>query len=286
MQRFAVFVDAGYLLAAGGWAVTGSPRRGDSIARVTDLVGWLQARASSTMPERELLRLYWYDAAPNRQATTEQLAVAELPDTKLRLGHLTTQGTQKGVDALLLSDLTTLSRERSIDTAILLAGDGDFAEAVTQSQQHGTRLLLWAVSTPQNTVSPALRHEADRVELIGATELEPYFTQAPPKPARAPEPTVARPIAVSNELPVYATLVTDEALRIGRAFADRWASLASDGERQSVLASEPRVPGEIDYRLIRFALEEAGLSADTRLAPDTLRTVREGFWAGLAARSS
>jgi hypothetical protein len=50
------------------------------------------------------------------------------------------------------------------------------------------------------------------------------------------------------------------------------------------MAGEPRVPGEIDYRLIRFALEEANLSGDTRLAPDALRTIREGFWSGLAAR--
>ncbi|MCX6520926.1 MAG: NYN domain-containing protein [Actinobacteria bacterium] len=284
MQRFAVFVDAGYLLAAGGWAVTGSPRRSDSIARSTALVAWLQARSQAALPERELLRLYWYDAAPNRQATTDQLVIAELPDTKLRLGHLTSQGTQKGVDALLLSDLTTLSRERSIDTAILIAGDGDFAEAVNQSQQHGTRLLLWAIDTPQNTVSPVLRHEADRVELIGSAELVEYFTAAPPKPVRVPEPVTPRPAAATNDLPVYATLVTDEALRIGRAFADRWSAQVTDGDRSAVMAGEPRVPGEIDYRLIRFALEEANLSGDTRLAPDALRTIREGFWAGLAAR--
>ncbi len=33
----------------------------------------------------------------------------------------------------------------------------------------------------------------------------------------------------------------------------------------------------------RYAIDAAGLSAETRLAPDALRTVREGFWAGLAS---
>lgn len=288
-RRYAMFVDAGYLIAAGGWAVTGKYKRSESECRSIELVAWLIARAAEAHEGRELLRLYWYDAAQNRQATSEQLAIADHPDTKLRLGHLTSQGTQKGVDALLLSDLTTLSRDRSIDTAILLAGDGDFVEAVNQAQQHGTRVLLWAISTPQNTLSPDLRREADRVELLTAADLQAFFSPAPVRPTRAPEgaassaavrPTAA---AASNDLPVYATIITDDALRIGRAFAEQWAGLVSDGERKAVLEGEPRLPGELDFRLIRYAIDAAGLSAETRLAPDALRTVREGFWAGLAS---
>lgn len=286
-RRYAMFVDAGYLIAAGGWAVTGKYKRSESECRSIELVTWLIARAAEAHDGRELLRLYWYDAAQNRQPTSEQLAIADHPDTKLRLGHLTSQGTQKGVDALLLSDLTTLSRERSIDTAILLAGDGDFVEAVNQAQQHGTRVLLWAISTPQNTLSPDLRREADRVELLTAADLQAFFSPAPVRPSRAPEVAASSAIraatASGSELPVYATIITDDALRIGRAFAEQWAGLVSDGERKVVLEGEPRLPGELDFRLIRYAIDSAGLSPETRLAPDALRTVREGFWAGLAS---
>ncbi len=287
-RRYAMFVDAGFLIAAGGWAVTGKYKRSESECRSIELVTWLIARAAEAHDGRELLRLYWYDAAQNRQPTSEQLAIADHPDTKLRLGHLTSQGTQKGVDALLLSDLTTLSRERSIDTAIMLAGDGYFVEAVNQAQQHGTRVLLWAISTPQNTLSPDLRREADRVELLTAADLQAFFSPAPVRPSRAPEVAASSAIrgaatAPGSELPVYATIITDDALRIGRAFAEQWAGLVSDGERKVVLEGEPRLPGELDFRLIRYAIDAAGLSPETRLAPDALRTVREGFWAGLAS---
>lgn len=288
-RRFALFVDAGYLIAAGGWAVTGKYRRNESECRSLELVSWLIERASTTQAPRELLRLYWYDAAPNRMATSEQLAIADHADTKVRLGHLTAQGTQKGVDALLLSDLTTLARERSIDTAVVLAGDGDFVEAVSQAQRHGTRVELWAIATPQNTLSPDLRREADRVDMLTATDLDRFFSPAPPRPQRAPEGSgssstkpVMAPVG-GNDLPVYATIITDDAIQIGRAFAQQWAALVSSGERANVLAGEPRLPGDLDFRLIRYAIEAAELTPETRLAPDALRAIREGFWAGLAA---
>ena len=41
--RFGVFVDAGYLLAAGGWATVGTWKRDESVVRLPDLVAWLQA---------------------------------------------------------------------------------------------------------------------------------------------------------------------------------------------------------------------------------------------------
>lgn len=297
IRRFALFVDTGYLMAAGGWAVTGKYRRHESECESVALVNWLMERATGQQPDKELLRLYWYDAAPNRQPTDVQLEIAEQRDTKLRLGHLTAQGTQKGVDAMLLSDLTTLARERSIDTAILLAGDGDFVEAVNQAQQHGCRVLLWAITTPQNTLSPDLRREADRVEMLTSADLTPFFKARPappPRPSAAPATTTAGTNAPpqpspspspspGGELPVYATMITDEALRVGRAFAQQWGGLAADSERRAVLEGEPRIPGELDFRLIRFALDTAELAPDTRLAQDALRTLREGFWAGLAA---
>jgi hypothetical protein len=60
----------------------------------------------------ELLRIYWYDAAPRKELTPEQQEVWQQTDTKLRLGSLTKSiWLQKGVDARLL---TTSCRELSV----------------------------------------------------------------------------------------------------------------------------------------------------------------------------
>lgn len=59
---------------------------------------------------------------------------------------------QKGVDTLLVLDLVMLAQEGKIDTAVLIAGDGDFTEAVRIAQNLGTRV---SIATPN-------RHSVDR----------------------------------------------------------------------------------------------------------------------------
>ena len=63
MDRCAIFVDAGYLLSAGGWLCCNQPRAGtrcDYEAVTKTLRTW--CTSDSGLP---LLRLYWYDGAPN-----------------------------------------------------------------------------------------------------------------------------------------------------------------------------------------------------------------------------
>jgi uncharacterized LabA/DUF88 family protein len=49
---------------------------------------------------------------------------------------------QKGVDVLLALDLVRLAQHHAYDTAILIAGDRDFAEAIRSAQNEGRRVVL------------------------------------------------------------------------------------------------------------------------------------------------
>jgi hypothetical protein len=232
--RYAIFVDAGYLLSGGGWATVASWRRGDLVVEYEDLIGFLCARAANACEGKELLRVYWYDAGPSRQPDEVQLRIGDLPDTKLRMGHLTSRGGQKGVDGLILADLMELARLRAIETAVLIAGDGDLLEAVTQAQRHGVRVLLWGVTdTPQPTVSPDLRREADRFEPLRAEELAMFFgARAVTQPVAVPIPAEAqKAVAATDALPVYAALSPEEACEFGRQIR-HWLAQPSCRERR------------------------------------------------------
>jgi len=75
-----------------------------------------------------------------------------------------------------------MAREHSIVTAILVTGDADLVEAVSQAQQHGVRVILWGVQSPQSTMSPDLQVKPDRVRCLTANDLSPFFTTAIPAP--------------------------------------------------------------------------------------------------------
>lgn len=68
---------------------------------------------------------------------------------------------QKGVDTLLVLDLIRLAQQGDIDTAVLIAGDGDFTEAVRFAQNLGTRV---SIATPnRHSVSRELSRLADNI---------------------------------------------------------------------------------------------------------------------------
>lgn len=174
MDRTVLLVDAGNLLAAGGNLTVGSSRRSDFEVRVGPLLQALRTlvEQSSGLP---LLRTYWYDASTDGRPAHEQVAVRNHDYTKLRLGRLV-NGAQKGVDALLYRDLTTLARERSVVSAYLLAGDEDLREGVAEAQSLGIQVVLLAVEPEGNSrVSESLLWEADAVIDLDREFLAPHF---------------------------------------------------------------------------------------------------------------
>ena len=161
--RYAVFVDAGYLWAAGITAVFGDSKEVDSYNRSNvkidyrDLIHMIKSFSKKMANERELLRVYWYDAAPDRVPTKEHQKINVLPEVKTRIGHLTANGVQKNVDTMLLLDLNALARQNSIATAVILGGDGDFVEGVATAQSFGVKVYIMAIGSDGNSLSPELR---------------------------------------------------------------------------------------------------------------------------------
>jgi hypothetical protein len=171
MDRIAVFVDAGFLLASAGRACLATSRRRNFEVDFPSLVRQLAGICSedSALPT---LRIYWYDAAPTGLPLPEHDAIAALADVKVRLGRLTHHG-QKGVDSLIIRDLITLARERAIATAYVLGGDADLREGIAAAQEMGLRVVVLGVEG--GTRAEALVHEADAHLMLAASFLAPFF---------------------------------------------------------------------------------------------------------------
>ncbi|NVI89424.1 NYN domain-containing protein [Actinomadura sp. BRA 177] len=184
--RYAIFVDAGYLYAASGALLLGCGSRREYRVAAEKLIKALTGHADEQR-RGELLRVYWFDAAPKKQPTVDQRVIANLPLVKLRLGNLNAQGQQKGVDAQLRADLEALARHRAITDAVLLAGDEDMLPAVEAAQRYGVRVHLWGVEpTHGSNQAEWLVWESDTVEVLPAEFLRPYFTKAKVLPVPAP----------------------------------------------------------------------------------------------------
>ncbi|NKZ06865.1 NYN domain-containing protein [Actinomadura latina] len=173
MDRCALFVDAGYLLADGAMAVHGTRHR-ETVS--WDFGGLLQllgnlARERTGMP---LLRCYWYEATIEGRRSPEHDALADLPGLKLRLGRVR-PGRHEGVDTEVRRDLMTLARNGALADAVLVSGDEDLAQIVADAQDLGVRVTVVHVAVDGNwTISRVLRQECDDLIEIGSGHLRPY----------------------------------------------------------------------------------------------------------------
>lgn len=126
MSCVAIFVDAGYLFAQGAVALTGSnkPRaqlKLDETAAVAELVAIATVKSGSS----RLLRVYWYDGSPGTgKLSLEHATLAHTDYIKLRLGQMDSQGQQKGVDSLIITDLIELGRNRAITACLARLMEG------------------------------------------------------------------------------------------------------------------------------------------------------------------
>ncbi|GAA6525508.1 NYN domain-containing protein [Intrasporangium sp. DVR] len=166
----ALYVDAGYLLAAAATRVTGTSLRGSVVISYPDLVRRLveQAETLSGLP---LLRLNWYDSGnrPGGAPDPTQESIGMLPRVKLRLGRTSPHGEQKGVDLRIGLDLAAHGRNHVVDIMYLVSGDDDLSEAVEEAQSHGAQVVILAVPDPAgrpHAVSNHLIRESDGLELV------------------------------------------------------------------------------------------------------------------------
>lgn len=298
MDRYAIFVDAGYLWAMSiNLAVTDEQRR-KQLRRSEiqldhkGLIEFLKKTTSEFARDRELLRVYWYDAAPDRVPTPEHLKIAEVPETKIRIGHLTANGVQKNVDTMLLLDLNALARQNSIQSAIILGGDGDFLEGVITAQALGVKIFLLGIEGETESVSPELKMEVDSYRYLTSYELEPFIkvelAQTPiPVPTTKPKWITIPQIPASDNdaftsYNAVDAIADDDLITTGRHYAERLGLSRSAGEITALLKGYPTVDGSVHYQLIVYALETFGLARGTQLRRSQLELLRRGFWEKLS----
>lgn len=259
MDRSAIFVDAGYLLAQGGRLICGTNSRAAFTCDYPRLADQLDAWVKRHSGGLECLRTYWYDGAANAVPTRDHELVGGLPYVKVRLGRLI-QGEQKGVDALIYRDLMTLARERAITRAYLLSGDEDLREGVVAAQDMGVQVVLIGIPTGQRAnQSAALIREADEHVVLDRSHWEPHFASRTATP-KAPEDKATPANAQSA----------------GRAFATAWVGKASPAAIDDLLGTHPRIPRELDVQLLVEAEKTVG---SLRERQDLKHEVRAGFWA-------
>ncbi|WP_285728296.1 NYN domain-containing protein [Psychromicrobium xiongbiense] len=179
-EQTVIFVDAGFLLAAGGQRVLGSSLRSAATVDFQRLVEGIQAAVAehSGLP---MLRTYWYDASKDALFTEDHKRLGLLPGVKVRLGRISFSGEQKGVDMKLALDLVGIARNRAATTAYVLSGDDDLAEALEEAQDLGLKAVLVGISTDANrfgllSAAEHLALQADEILVLPDELLEATFS--------------------------------------------------------------------------------------------------------------
>jgi hypothetical protein len=173
VDRCALFVDAGYVLADGGMAVHGTRRR-ESVSwdyeGLLHLLGSLATECSG-LP---LLRCYWYEATVEGRRSADHDSLADLPGVKLRLAKMR-PGRREGVEGEIHRDLETLARNKAVSDAVVVSADEDLAEVIADVQDLGMRITLLHIAVDDDwTISRTLRQECDDIVEISSEHLRPY----------------------------------------------------------------------------------------------------------------
>ncbi|MFK0115948.1 NYN domain-containing protein [Streptomyces sp. NPDC090994] len=178
MDRCIVLVDAGYLLGAAASLLAGEPSRSRITVDHAALIQGLRERAQDDT-QQPLLRIYWFDGAPDRVPQPEHRRLRVMPRVTVRLGALTRSDgrwAQKGVDAAMHAELTELARNRACSDVVLVTGDGDLLPGMMAAKEHGVAVHLWAVQAADGDYNQSedLVAEADERRVLDRA----WITQA------------------------------------------------------------------------------------------------------------
>lgn len=181
MNQTAIFIDAGFLLSLGGHRAAGTTLRSAFTIHYESLVrGIVQTVKKNTGLNN--LRVYWYDASRDGLFTEQHKRIGFIPGVKVRLGRISYNGEQKGVDLRLALDLVGVARNGSASVAYLISGDDDLAEAVEEAQDLGMKVVLLGVRRDESrlgvaSVAEHLALTADYIETIPDQLLDSSFTK-------------------------------------------------------------------------------------------------------------
>ncbi|MGW5121280.1 NYN domain-containing protein [Streptomyces noursei] len=243
MDRCVVLVDAGYLLGAAASLLAGEPARSRITVDHTALIQGLRQRAEADT-ERPLLRIYWFDGAPDRVPQPEHRRLRVMPRVTVRLGALTRSDgrwAQKGVDAAMHAELTELARNRACSDIVLVTGDGDLLPGLMSAKEHGVAVHLWAVQAADGDYNQSEdlvaeadeRRVLDRAWITGAVRAKELGGPCAPPPAPRPE------IAAILSAPLPETAVAAAAAAAG-------TGPDTDGRPRTNGADRPAPTGERD----------------------------------------
>ncbi|MFM9367350.1 NYN domain-containing protein [Streptomyces sp. Da 82-17] len=197
MDRCVVLVDAGYLLGAAASLLAKEPSRSRITVDHPALIQALRERAE-TETDQPLLRIYWFDGAPDRVPQPEHRRLRVMPRVTVRLGALTRSDgrwAQKGVDAAMHAELTELARNRACSDIVLVTGDGDLLPGLMSAKEHGVAVHLWAVQAADGDYNQSEdlvaeadeRRVLDRAWITQAVRAKEITGVCAPQPAPRPE---------------------------------------------------------------------------------------------------
>ncbi|MFI9272420.1 NYN domain-containing protein [Kitasatospora sp. NPDC052896] len=202
MDRCVVLVDAGYLLGAAASLLAGESARSRVTVDHTALIASLRERAEEEtgLP---LLRIYWFDAAPERRPMPEHRRLRVLPRVTVRLGALTRadgRWVQKGVDAAMHAELSELARNRACADVVLVTGDGDLLPGMMSAKEHGVAVHLWALQAADGDFNQSedLVGEADERRVLDRAWITRSVRLREPAtvfPSAGPRPEIAKILA-------------------------------------------------------------------------------------------
>jgi len=267
MKRHAILVDAGYVFAQGSVSLHGSKTPRTQLTLDPDVaISQFKQLALGQSSGVQLLRVYWYDGAWNGP-TVEHLAIANMPDVKLRLGSINSAGEQKEVDSLLVTDLIDLARNQSICDATIVTADTDVRIAVQIAQTFGVRVHLVGLEPSRVSQSPALRQEVDTVHEISKTDVAKFLAVASAPPTKASlgsTGSLAPPSKIASKMPGARTIshIIDEAIQ--RTLTNR--SPQDIEQLKAAIAGSSAVPTEYDRLLLATCrtLLQRDLTGDER----------------------
>lgn len=283
MDRCVVLVDAGYLLGAAASLLAGEPARSRITVDHTALIQGLRERAEDDT-EQPLLRIYWFDGAPDRVPQPEHRRLRVMPRVTVRLGALTRSDgrwAQKGVDAAMHAELTELARNRACSDIVLVTGDGDLLPGLMSAKEHGVAVHLWAVQAADGDYNQSedLVAEADERRVLDRAWITKAVRAKETGGVCAPPPVPRPEIAAILSAPLPESALAASAERAARA-AMHDVARAGDApqeptdEERAHAAAKGSVPTPKDLA----GLRAPGPQAPQHPANATLRWSSERGW--------
>ncbi|MET9831500.1 NYN domain-containing protein [Streptomyces sp. NPDC006385] len=288
MDRCIVLVDAGYLLGAAASLLAGEPSRSRITVDHTALIQGLRERAESDT-QQPLLRIYWFDGAPDRVPQPEHRRLRVMPRVTVRLGALTRSDgrwAQKGVDAAMHAELTELARNRACSDVVLVTGDGDLLPGMMAAKEHGVAVHLWAVQAADGDYNQSedLVAEADERRVLDRTWITKAVRAKELTGVCAPPPAPRPEIAAILSAPLPESALASAPERTADESERAQAVTPSENGTQERVPAPKGVPTPKDLA----ALRAPGVQPAQHPASATLRWSSDKGWVdrpGAAAES-